>query len=81
MAKLETKLICIRDISSEGKKFFGGKEYVYFKNSNYETMFYSIYSSTKELVNTVSYDFFKDNFIEKSDLDIIDKMYNKYLYA
>ena len=41
-------------------------------------MYYSIYCVKHQLQSTVGYDFLNDNFIEKSELDNIDNMYQKY---
>ena len=79
MSNIKTLLICIRDIKcSDGKKYNLGQEYIYFKNDNYIRMYYSIYCVKHQLQSTVGYDFLNDNFIEKSELDNIDNMYQKY---
>ncbi len=77
---IETRIICISDsICSDGKLYKAGQEYVYFKNKCYDRLYYTIYNMQRETMSTVSYDFMRDSFIEKFDLEVIDGLYQKYL--
>lgn len=80
MANIETSIICIRDFMDGVTKFRAGVEYFYFRNTTgYERIFYNVFNMRKELMTCITYDYFKDNFIHKSELEQINKTFNTYM--
>lgn len=78
MANIQTSIICIRDFLDGRIKYNAGMEYFYFKN-NYDRIFYQLYTVRRDVVSTINYDQFKDNFIELTELDKINKHFNSFM--